>query len=235
VECLASLTSRSPIRTALAERNFRTASLRSEFSHRPTILYPAGQRIFWEDDQANSIFLVADGVLRISRFLMDGRRGVIGFVFPGDIMGLSARTRHIYSAEAVTNCYIYALPREKLNTLLADSLVLREEFISELCAEVSRTQSLVLNLSQKSAEERVASFILELVPRGERKSAGKVEVRMPMSRLDIADYLGLTVETVCRSLAKLKKAGHIRTVGRDIVLIERLADLKDFACADGVC
>ncbi|MCJ2053866.1 helix-turn-helix domain-containing protein [Methylobacterium sp. J-070] len=181
------------------------------------------------------MFLVADGVLRISRFLLDGRRGVIGFVFPGDVMGLSARGKHIYSAEAVTNCYIHALPREKLNTLLTESPTLRDEFISELCAEVSRTQSLVLNLSQKSAEERVASFILELVSKGERRTGSKVEIRMPMSRLDIADYLGLTVETVCRSLAKLKKAGHIRTVGRDIVLIERLADLRDFACADGTC
>lgn len=235
MECLASITSRPSIGKALADRQIRTASLRSEFSSRPTTLYPAGQRIFWEDDQANSVFLVADGVLRISRFLMDGRRGVIGFVFPGDIMGLSARGRHIYSAEAVTNCYIYALPREKLNTLLADSSTLREEFISELCAEVSRTQSLVLNLSQKSAEERVASFILELAAKDERRLGGKVEVRMPMSRLDIADYLGLTVETVCRSLAKLKKAGHIRTIGRDVVLIERLTDLRDFACADGVC
>lgn len=150
-------------------------------------------------------------------------------------MGLSASGRHIYSAEAVTNCYIYALSREKLNTLLADSSTLREEFISELCAEVSRTQSLVLNLSQKSAEERVASFILELAAKVERRLGGKVEVRMPMSRLDIADYLGLTVEAVCRSLAKLRKAGHIRTIGRDVVLIERLTDLRDFACADGVC
>ena len=235
MDCLASMTSRPSIGKVLADRQIRTASLRSECSNRPTTLYPAGQRIFWEDDPANSVFLVADGVLRISRFLMDGRRGVIGFVFPGDIMGLSARVRHIYSAEAVTNCYIYALPREKLNTLLADSSTLREEFISELCAEVSRTQSLVLNLSQKSAEERVASFILELAAKDERRVGGKVEVRMPMARLDIADYLGLTVETVCRSLAKLKKAGHIRTIARDVVLIERLTDLRDFACADGVC
>jgi CRP/FNR family transcriptional regulator len=157
---------------------------------------------------------------------MDGRRDVIGFVFPGDIMGLSARGRHIYPAEAVTNCYIYALPHEKLNTLLADSSTLREEFISGLGAEVSRTQSLVLDLRQKSAEERVASFILELAAKDERRLGEKAEVRMPMSHLDSADYLGLTVETVCRSPAKLKKVVHIRTIGRDVVLIERLADLR---------
>lgn len=230
--CLVSITSRLSSHSVLSDETISPSSLRAEFLTRPTILYRAGQTIYWEGDEANSVFLVAMGVLRISRCLVDGRRGVIGFLFPDEMLGLSARGKHAYTAEAITDCYVRALSREKVNSLLAETPNLREELITVLCEEISRTQTHLMVLSQRCAEERVANFILEVAAKSGHKLGSRVEIKIPMSRLDVADYLGLTVETVCRAFAKLKKANYIRTIGRGVVTIERMADLRDFACAD---
>ena len=181
--------------------------------------YPRNTEIFGEDEPADYVYKVVSGSVRTYKILSDGRRQIGGFHLPGDIFGLQLANQHAFSAEAITDTKILVVKRSALTSLAGRDPAIGRNMFDLTSRELQRMQNRIL-LLVKSAQERVASFILEMA---ERASAGNI-VELPMSRQDIADYLGLTIETVSRTLTCLESAAAIEVpTSRRIVLRNRSA------------
>lgn len=173
--------------------------------------------IYGENEPADYLYKVVSGAVRTYKILNDGRRQIGGFYLPGDIVGLEVGEEHTFSAEAIVDTKLLVIKRSALMTLAARDNQTANELWTLTNQELQRTQDHVLLLI-KSAEERVASFLIEMA----RRSSGSDEVQLPMSRQDIADYLGLTIETVSRTLSQLEvKAAIALPTSRRIVLRNR--------------
>lgn len=180
--------------------------------------YPRNSEIFGENEPAVYLYKVVSGSVRTYNILSDGRRQIGGFYLPGDIFGLQF-DEHTFSAEAISDAKILVIKRSALNSLAGRDAAIARELIALISRELCRMQKQVLLLI-KSAQERVASFLLEMA---ERVSAGDA-VELPMSRQDVADYLGLTIETVSRTLTSLECAAVIEVpTSRRIILRNRSA------------
>jgi len=181
--------------------------------------YPRNTEIFGENEPADYVYKVISGSVRTYKILNDGRRQIGGFYLPGDIFGLQVADEHTFSAEAITDAKVLVVKRSALNALAGRDAGVGRDLFNLTSRELRRTQNRIL-LLVKSAQERVASFLLEMA---ERASAGNI-VELPMSRQDIADYLGLTIETVSRTLTCLESAAAIEVPSsRRIVLRNRSA------------
>jgi CRP/FNR family transcriptional regulator, nitrogen fixation regulation protein len=168
--------------------------------------------IYGEGEPADHLYTVANGNVRICKLLADGRRQIFAFYLPGDTFGVETIAEHNFSAEAVTDVNIVAVK--------ADSVV-ASQLLVLMGRELERAQRHVLLLA-KSAPERVAGFLLEM--------AGRIrpndEVELPMSRQDIADYLGLTIETVSRTLTQLENEAAIALTTSKRIVLRNRATLK---------
>ena len=183
------------------------------------ISYPRDTEIFGENEPAEYVYKVISGSVRTYKILADGRRQIAGFHLPGDIFGSQLAEVHALSAEAVADAKVLVVKRSALTALAGRDAAVARELFSLTSRELRRMQERIL-LLVKSAQERVASFLLEMA---ERASAGNT-VELPMSRQDIADYLGLTIETVSRTLTTLEGAAAIEVpTSRCIVLRNRSA------------
>jgi CRP/FNR family nitrogen fixation transcriptional regulator len=181
--------------------------------------FARSSEIYGENEPADYLYKVVSGAVRTYKVLVDGRRQIGGFYLPGDMFGLETGHEHTFSAEAITDCRIIVIKRSAVVALAArDNDVARQMW--ELTArELQRTQDRMLALI-RSAQERVAGFLLEMADRASNGGA----VELPMSRQDIADYLGLTIETVSRTLTQLEKSATIELpTSRRIVLRNRSA------------
>jgi len=179
--------------------------------------YPRNTEIFGENEPADYVYKVISGSVRTYKILNDGRRQIGGFYLPGDIFGLQFADEHALSAEAITDTKVLVVKRSALNALAGRDAGVGRDLFNLTSRELRRMQNRIL-LLVKSAQERVASFLLEMA---ERASAGNI-VELPMSRQDIADYLGLTIETVSRTLTCLESAAAIEVPSsRRIVLRNR--------------
>jgi CRP/FNR family transcriptional regulator, nitrogen fixation regulation protein len=180
--------------------------------------YPRDSEIFGENEPAEYLYKVVSGNVRTYKILSDGRRQVGGFYLSGDIFGLEFADEHSLSAEAITDCKVLVVKRSALNTLAGRDASVAQQLFALTGRELLRFQDRILLLI-KSAQERVATFLLEMAQR----ASGNV-VELPMSRQDIADYLGLTIETVSRTLTALETAAVIEVAtSRRIVLRNRAA------------
>jgi CRP-like cAMP-binding protein len=183
-----------------------------------TMAYPRDSEIFGEDEPAEYLYKVVSGNVRTYKILSDGRRQVGGFYLPGDIFGLEFADEHSLSAEAITDCKVLVVKRSALNALAGRDASVAQQIFALTGRELLHFQDRVLLLI-KSAQERVATFLLEMA----QHASGNV-VELPMSRQDIADYLGLTIETVSRTLSALETAAVIEVAtSRRIVLRNRAA------------
>jgi CRP/FNR family nitrogen fixation transcriptional regulator len=156
------------------------------------------EEIYAQDDDADLLFQVVSGVVRTSRLTADGRRQVGDFYYPGDIFGLEPGPDHRFAAEALTACELMAVRRASVRAA-AGEFEFNRAILEAARQEMERLQEHVLLLGRKSACERVASFLISLA---QGRSDGPVE--LSMGRQDIADYLGLTIETVSRMLTRLQ-------------------------------
>ena len=183
-----------------------------------TMAYPRNSEIFGENEPADYLYKVVSGSVRTYKILSDGRRQVGGFYLPGDIFGLEFADEHTLSAEAISDTKVLVVKRSTLNALASRDASVAQQLFALTGRELGRVQDRILLLI-KNAQERVASFLLEMA---ERVSGNAIE--LPMSRQDIADYLGLTIETVSRTLTSLEGAAAIEvTTSRHIVLRNRSA------------
>ncbi|GGG39855.1 hypothetical protein GCM10008026_20990 [Chelatococcus composti] len=178
------------------------------------------EELFAEGDPAVFFYRVTEGVIRTSKLLSDGRRQIDAFHFPGDVFGVEAGDEHRFSAEAATAATVIAYRRRDLDELHFDETFSREVLDAVMHA-LERAQRHMLLLGRKSAIEKIATFLVDMAERLDGDDA----IELPMSRLDIADHLGLTIETVSRSLTELERKGiiHVPASRRTIVLRDKAA------------
>jgi CRP/FNR family nitrogen fixation transcriptional regulator len=175
--------------------------------------------IYGENEPAEYLYKVVTGAVRTYKVLSDGRRQIGGFYLPGDIFGLEVGDDHTFSAEAIVECKVLVIKRSALVTLAGRDTDVARQLWTMTASELQRAQDHILLLI-KTAQERVAGFLLEMATRG----ASGNEIELPMSRQDIADYLGLTIETVSRTLTQLENSAAIAVPSsRRIVLRNRAA------------
>ena len=181
--------------------------------------YARNVEIYGENELAEYVYKVISGSVRTYKVLNDGRRQIGAFYLPGDIFGLEIGDRHTFSAEAVMDCKVLVIKRSALVALAGRNNDVARQLWTMTAGELQRAQDHIMLLI-KTAQERVAGFLLEM---SARAPAGN-EIDLPMSRQDIADYLGLTIETVSRTLTQLENSATIAVpTSRRIVLRNRNA------------
>ena len=210
-------------RTAAAEPP--SPSLAPSAEGRREVRLARGQTLFFEGDDADSFYEIASGTLRCCRLTHDGRRQIHRFAGPGAMLGVGCAGTYGYSAEAVTGAVVRRHRLSTLDAAMAADGDLRRRVVQALRDELAATRTQMMLLGRMSATERLASFLLAVA--GEREDDS---IELPMTRSDIADYLGLTIETVSRKfgelhglgLIRLQTPSHIRIL--DLARIEALAD-----------
>ncbi len=187
----------------------------------------AGETLYSEGDPALSVFTVTEGIMRSSKVLADGRRQVTGFHMPGDFVGTTVSETHAFTVEAIEDARLCAFPMRRFENFVADHHEMERELYIAAASELAEAQQQMVILGRKTALERIASFFLSLSDR----SNGSAVIELPMSRSDIADYLGLTKETVSRVLSDLKSRRTIRLQAIDRIEILDRPRLKAIASA----
>ena len=182
------------------------------------IRFEGEQTIFSEGDAARSAFGLSHGVVRLYRLLPDGRRQVVAFAFPGDFLAMPLAERFSFSADAIGEVGVCKFPREELKRLIETSPNIMRLLIEFAARELQSAQDQLTLLGNGSAEERVAAFLVNWRRRVARLAPVSQAVPLPMRRQDIADFLGLKLETVSRTFAKLEQRNVIRIVPHGVVL-----------------
>jgi CRP/FNR family transcriptional regulator, nitrogen fixation regulation protein len=181
------------------------------------------EEVYGEGEPAEFIYKVISGTVRTYKILNDGRRQISAFHLPGDVFGLEAGEEHAFSAEAVCQSTVLVIKRSAVAALAAKDPAVSRQLWNLTACELQKMQDHVMLLI-KSAQERVVSFLLQMA----RRMPAANEFELPMSRQDIADYLGLTIETVSRTLTQLETQATIalpssrRIVLRNRGLLDRL-------------
>ncbi|MBU6420265.1 MAG: helix-turn-helix domain-containing protein [Proteobacteria bacterium] len=197
---------------------------------------PAGKQFMEEGEPAQHFYNVNSGTVRLFKALPDGRRQIIGFAGPGHFIGLAATDMNIVSAETMEPVQVCRFSRAGLDAMLAEYQVLERKLLDVAMHELALSQQQMLLLGRKTALERIASFLLYWARRQEVCGEGKLprpktKLSLPLSRTDLADYLGLTIETVSRSLSRLKKNGLIEIPSTHDIVLLRPQALEDIADA----
>jgi CRP/FNR family nitrogen fixation transcriptional regulator len=183
--------------------------------------YNKGTEIFGEAEPADYIYQVADGAVRTHKLLCDGRRQIGAFHLTGDIFGLENGATHRFTAEAIVDTTVRLMKRCSLEHVAETDAAVALDLLNMTTTNLRHAEDHMLLLGRKTSLERVAAFLLEMDPR--LTAAGVMA--LPMSRRDIADYLGLTLETVSRALSHLHELGVLGFLGqtqRQIVLLDRV-------------
>ncbi len=167
--------------------------------------YARGQEVFGQGERADYVYKVVRGAVRCFKTLSDGRRQICDFALPGDVFGLELGGDYGVSAEAVADCAIVAARRSTVLENSADPVAAAKAMVRLAMTDLERSRDHILTLGRRGAAERVVVFLLEL---NDRLDGGDT-VELPMSRQDMADYLGLTIETVSRTLTHLEAEGLI--------------------------
>jgi CRP/FNR family nitrogen fixation transcriptional regulator len=162
------------------------------------VRFARDEEIYAQDDEVSRLYRVVRGVVRTSRFTLEGRRQIGDFYYQGDIFGLEPGPLHLFAAEALTDCEVIAVKRSAVEQSVGPA-AFNSAVLQATGRELARMQEHLLVLGRKAALSRVASFLL-----GMAGQASNDAVDLPMGRQDMADYLGLTIETVSRSLTQLQ-------------------------------
>jgi CRP/FNR family nitrogen fixation transcriptional regulator len=184
------------------------------------ITYKKGKEIFGEKEPAEYVYQVKAGAVRSYKLLSDGRRQIGAFHLAGDIFGLENGIAHRFTAEAVVDTTVLLIKRQSLETVADSDAMVAKNLLGMTTINLQHAEDHMLLLGRKTSLERVAAFLIEM---DKRLTAAGV-LALPMSRRDIADYLGLTLETVSRAISHLHELGVLGFVGntqRQIVLLDR--------------
>lgn len=225
---------------ALPQTSARIQWANSNWGQRPAdpldaIATPAAldrdQPLFREGDSADNVFEVTSGIIRVFKLLPDGRRQIIGFLETGDFLGLSFNENYLYTAEAVTPASVRR-SRRRLDALIDENQEVRRRLMAITANELLTAQDQMVLLGRKTAKEKLCTFLMNLSRKAARRGLNATRISMPMGRADIADYLGLTIETVSRTITCLKTAGLIRLLENHKVELadaESITELADAA------
>lgn len=183
-------------------------SLSKHGRHSPEARVKAGSYLYFEGDEVEWLYQVTSGVLRLTRLLEDGRRQVIAFGYPGDVVGFPAEGRHHTDCDVLVDARLQPYRKSVLENGDGDP-DLHSQILKAALREISAMQDHFMMLGRKSAVEKVASFLCILANRVGRGQDGNRRIDLPMRRADIGDFLGLSTETVCRTLTQMRKSGII--------------------------
>jgi CRP/FNR family transcriptional regulator len=195
-----------------------------------TIERAAGQTLIVEGDQRTHAFRVLTGAVRLYKALPDGRRQVLDFLVAGECFGLFGADRYAYSVEAIIPSALARYSRASLEAGLRSSPELALRLLEAARTDLEQAHVHMLLLGRKSAEEKVATFLVRFAHRLGNGSNGTIALRLPMTRQDMADYLGLTIETVSRTLTRLRQEGVIAFASPQEVTVRRPLELEALAC-----
>src|SRR5215813_12289332 len=182
--------------------------------------FPAKTTLFDQGALAGSVFNVTEGMVRLYKSLPDGRRQIVGFALPGDFLGLALQDRYGVAAEAVTQVRACRFARAAFLAFVDGKPHLLRRLHEFAGHELSLAQDQMLLLGRRSADEKLAAFLLNLQTRYGRIGSTSVMLPLPMSRQDIADYLGLTIETVSRTFTKMERLGVIEIIQGGVSLLD---------------
>ncbi|MCF2870394.1 helix-turn-helix domain-containing protein [Octadecabacter sp. G9-8] len=179
-----------------------------------------GAYLYFEGDDVEWLYQVSSGVLRLTRLLANGRRQVIAFGYPGDIVGFAADGLHHTDCEALTDVCLHPIRRSHLESGDGDPALHLALLKAALC-EISAMQDHFMMLGRKSATEKLASFLCVLSERVGQDLGPNRQINLPMCRSDIADFLGLTTETISRTFTQLRKSRIIEIDNIYTIIIQR--------------
>ncbi len=188
----------------------------------------ARETVFFEGDPGQYVYEVVEGVLKLCKLMPDGRQQITGFLYPGQLFGLVLDNDYVYTAEAVSDVVLIRYPIGQLDKMTEEVPGLGRSLLALTTHELVAAQEQMLLLGRKSSVEKVASFLMRLSDANDERGDDPLSLHIPMVRSDIADYLGLTPETVSRTITKLKTVGVIQLQPHNTVAIrdaEQLADL----------
>jgi CRP/FNR family transcriptional regulator len=182
--------------------------------------FAACETVFAQEDVTTSFYNVLEGVLRLYKLLPDGRRQIVGFALPGDFLGMATDARHGFSADAIGPVAVCQFAKASFSRFAADRPNLLRRINELAFRELNQARDHMVLLGRRSAEEKVATFLIGWRDRLEQLQAASKVVPLPMSRQDIADYLGLTIETVSRTFTKFEREGVLDIVQGGICLLD---------------
>lgn len=181
-----------------------------------------GEHLYRAGDQFHSVFAVRSGYVKTYRLTKDGEEQITGFYFPGEVVGLDGINQNIYSnsARALESAAVCEIPFNRFQELSLQMPQLQTHFFQLMSQEIAEDQQLITLLSKKTAEQRLATFILTVSARNATRSLSATHLRLPMSRTEMGNFLGLTVETVSRTLNRFAKEGVITLEQKEVGIIE---------------
>jgi CRP/FNR family transcriptional regulator len=199
----------------------------------------AGSVIFRAQEETRFFATIVSGAVKLSKSFSDGRQQIVGLQFAPDFLGRTYGAENPYFAEAVTNVELCQFPRDGYEKLLGEFPALEQRLFADTLQELDAARDWMLLLGRKTAREKVASFLLLLVRRaGDQgcepvETGGTIHIELPMTRADIGDYLGLTIETVSRQMTRLKSQKIIEMVNSRIIAVPDVGLLAEIADHSG--
>jgi CRP/FNR family transcriptional regulator, nitrogen fixation regulation protein len=189
------------------------------------VKFARNAEIFGEGEPAEYLYKVVSGAVRTSKLSVEGRRQIGAFLLPGDVFGMEVDKAHRFSAEAVSDSVVLVVKRRAVETLAMRDTLAARELRTLAMRDLDRVREHMLVLGRKNAVERLATFLLDMAGRASTKE----QVQLPMSRQDIADYLGLTIETVSRTLTQLENSATIALPSSRCVMLRNRRTLDRLA------
>ncbi|RVQ69397.1 cyclic nucleotide-binding domain-containing protein [Croceicoccus ponticola] len=217
-------------RAICSELEFSELEVLNAIGHRRQLV--AGEQLIWEGEDAVLVANVIEGVLKLSNSMEDGREQIVGLVYPTDFIGRPFGATTPYGVEALTDARVCVFARRDFDSFARQHPRLEHKLLERTLAELDRTRAWMLLLGRKSAEERLATFLLEVSQRLEPETcsapdnARQAAFELPFSRQQVGDVLGLTIETVSRQFTKLKRDGVIDLPSRRSVEIVDRRELE---------
>ena len=182
-----------------------------------------GEHLYRASDPFESVYAVRSGAVKSYSLSEEGDEQVTGFYLPGEIVGMDgiSTAHHMSSVKALETASVCEIPFDRLEQLSQKIPSLQHHFFSLMSREIQADRELHMLLSKKSADDRVAHLLLSISARHQRRGLSPSSFRLPMSRYDIANYLGLAVETVSRIFTRFQQQGLIRAEGREVEILDR--------------
>lgn len=200
-------------------------------AHGVAVHFARNETIYAKGDEARFSYRVIEGAVRLSHIFADGRRQIVNFFLPDETFGIELSTEYSATAEAVGDVVALRCPRLCISALTEGNPDIGQKRLAMFAKSLSAAERHVAMLGHQSAKERVASFFMALEM--QRRSDDSHTLDLPLSRQDIADYLGLTIETTCRALSELKRQNIIATPSRRRIVIRNLSGLTAIADGEG--
>lgn len=193
--------------------------------------YAKNRTIYYEGDEADHYFKVRSGTVRLCKVTEDGRRQIAAFLTAGDLFGWTDQAFYSFSAEAVTEVTVEKFQRQRIEESVRANPSLGRRILMLLSNQLASAHEHLLLLGRMTASERIAVFLLDLARRQRAANGAAATIELAMSRKDMADYLGLTVETVSRTMSALKRKGIISFAVPESVQLKQSTALERLAMA----